>query len=187
MVDHRYRVSAHFRGAGLVPGGVGAPLPCSPLVCPVSGAKAATYTSALTFGSLPASVITVPPQECPTRTTLPCWLFKARRVAATSSASEVSGFCTTVTATPLGLEQWHHFGPIGAVGERAVYDHHGGRCILRVTGACGEGTGQGKSDGSDFRFDCFHWMSSCSGVQIPLTGLRCGHRSISRPRDIFHG
>ena len=50
-----------------------------------------------------------------------------------------------------------------------------------VTGACGEGTGQGKSDGSDFRFDCFHWMSSCSGVQSVLAGLRCGHRSIIRP------
>src|SRR5204862_1934169 len=36
---------------------------------PLSGANAAMYTSPATFGSLPASVITAPPYECPTRTT----------------------------------------------------------------------------------------------------------------------
>ncbi|MNR32629.1 hypothetical protein D3C85_1502300 [compost metagenome] len=44
--------------------------------------------------------MTVPPQEWPTSTTSPSWLFSARWVAATSSASEVRGFCTTVTLMP---------------------------------------------------------------------------------------
>src|SRR3954447_15201543 len=38
---------------------------------PLSGMNAATYTSPTTFGSLPASVITDPPYEWPTRITLP--------------------------------------------------------------------------------------------------------------------
>jgi len=49
----------------------------------------------------PASVITVPPHEWPTSTTLPGWLSMARRVAATSPASDSSPFCTACTFTPL--------------------------------------------------------------------------------------
>ena len=45
----------------------------------------------------PACEITDPAQECPASTAGPSCASSARRVAATSSASEVSGFCTAVT------------------------------------------------------------------------------------------
>src|SRR6185295_596876 len=64
---------------------------------PLSGANAATYTSPATFGSLPASVITTPPYEWPTRITGPFCAAMARFVTATSSASETVGFWTMVT------------------------------------------------------------------------------------------
>src|SRR5258706_1516221 len=44
--------------------------------------------------------MTVPPQEWATSTVGPSCSANARRVAATDSASEVSGFCTAVTFTP---------------------------------------------------------------------------------------
>src|SRR5258705_9533513 len=64
---------------------------------PASGARAATYTSAETLGSSPASLTMVPDHECPARTVGPCSAARARRVAATLSASVVSGFWTDVT------------------------------------------------------------------------------------------
>jgi len=54
----------------------------------------------VTFGSSPASLMTVPPQEWATSTVGPSCSASARRVAATDSASEVSGFCTAVTCRP---------------------------------------------------------------------------------------
>src|ERR1700757_2456026 len=81
---------------------VGAPLsPSEPAVSPLSGANAAIYTSALTRGSAPASVITDPPQECPTRTMSPSARSSTLLVAATSSLREVVGFCTESTLYPL--------------------------------------------------------------------------------------
>src|SRR5882724_1976484 len=45
--------------------------------------------------------MTVPPHECATSTVGPfCWA-RMRRVSATESASEVSGFCTAVTCKPV--------------------------------------------------------------------------------------
>src|SRR5216684_7313757 len=44
--------------------------------------------------------MTVPPQEWATSTVGPSCSAKARRVAATESSSEVSGFCTAVTLRP---------------------------------------------------------------------------------------
>src|SRR6267154_6000867 len=67
---------------------------------PLSGANAATYTSPTTLGSVPASLITAPPYECPTRMTGPSCSAIARCVAATSSWSEVSGFCTATACSP---------------------------------------------------------------------------------------
>ena len=61
------------------------------------GAIAAIYTRPTTLGAFAVSVITTPPHECPTRIVGPCWRASTRRVAATSSASEVSGFCTELT------------------------------------------------------------------------------------------
>src|SRR5689334_6591403 len=49
---------------------------------------------------MPAWVMTTPPHECPTSTTGPDCASSTRRVAATSSASEVSGFCTETTCRP---------------------------------------------------------------------------------------
>src|SRR5215467_11376519 len=81
---------------------VGATLsPSEPAVSPLSGANAAIYTRALTRGSAPASVITDPPQECPTRTTSPSPRSIALLVAATSSSRDVVGFCTEITMYPL--------------------------------------------------------------------------------------
>src|SRR5262245_31133378 len=48
-------------------GGCGYFFPSSPTCSPSSGANAATYTRPTTLGSTPASVMTTPPQECPTR------------------------------------------------------------------------------------------------------------------------
>src|SRR6202041_163166 len=81
-------------------GGFGNVAASAPKSSPASGARAATYTSAETLGSLPASLIIVPAKECPTKTVGPSWDARARRVAATSSANEVNGFCTTVTFKP---------------------------------------------------------------------------------------
>src|SRR5262245_59347482 len=85
-------------------GGTGAPgggfLIRSATDSPLSGAKAAMYTSAATLGSLPASVITAPPYEWPTRITGPFCASIALRVAATSPASEIVGFCTIATLKP---------------------------------------------------------------------------------------
>src|SRR6266446_1973070 len=63
---------------------------------PLSGANAATYTSPTTLGSVPASVITTPPYECTTRMTGPSCAAMTLFVTATSSASEIVGFCTMV-------------------------------------------------------------------------------------------
>src|SRR5499425_1976489 len=81
---------------------VGATLsPSEPAVSPLSGANAATYTKALTRGSTPTSVMTKPPQECPTRITSPPARSIALLVAVTSSSREVVGFCTEITSYPL--------------------------------------------------------------------------------------
>src|SRR5215470_13728381 len=81
---------------------VGATLsPSEPAVSPLSGANAAIYTRALTRGSAPASVITDPPQECPTRTMSPSARSSTLLVASTSSARDVVGFCTEITLYPL--------------------------------------------------------------------------------------
>src|SRR5215813_11003918 len=81
---------------------VGATLsPSEPAVSPLSGANAAIYTKALTRGSAPASVMTDPPQECPTRITSPPARSSALLVAATSSSRDVVGFCTEMTLYPL--------------------------------------------------------------------------------------
>jgi hypothetical protein len=45
--------------------------------------------------------MTEPPHEWPTSTTLPGCASMARLAAATSSSSEVSGFCTATTCRPL--------------------------------------------------------------------------------------
>src|SRR5258708_7878275 len=55
---------------------------------PASGARAATYTSAETLGSLPSSLMIVPANEWPTKTVGPSWPAKGRRTAPTASASE---------------------------------------------------------------------------------------------------
>src|SRR5260370_42549085 len=68
--------------------------------CPLSGANAATYTSALTLSLLPASVMTDPAHEWPTSTTGPVCRSIARVVAETSSPRDVSEFCTDVTCRP---------------------------------------------------------------------------------------
>src|SRR6266436_1198440 len=57
----------------------------------------------MTFGSLPPSLITAPPYEWPTRMTGPSRRAIARLVAATSSAREVSGFCTATAFKPAFL------------------------------------------------------------------------------------
>src|SRR5258706_2709102 len=79
-------------------GGTGAPgggfLISADTDSPVSGAKAAMYTSPATLGWLPASVTTTPPYEWPTRITGPFCASRMRLVAATSSASEIVGFWT---------------------------------------------------------------------------------------------
>src|SRR5215831_7034210 len=81
---------------------VGATLsPSEAAVSPLSGANAAIYTKALTRGSAPASVMTDPPQECPTRITSPSARSIALLVAATSSSRDVVGFCTEITLYPL--------------------------------------------------------------------------------------
>src|SRR5262249_60980895 len=49
----------------------------------------------------PASVMTDPPQECPTRITSPPARSSALLVAATSSSRDVVGFCTEMTLYPL--------------------------------------------------------------------------------------
>src|SRR5262244_4522461 len=81
---------------------VGATLsPSEAAVSPLSGANAAVYTNALTRGSAPASVMTDPPQGCPTRITSPSARSSALLVAATSSSRDVVGFCTEITLYPL--------------------------------------------------------------------------------------
>src|ERR1700680_574000 len=75
----------------------------SPIDWPASGAKAATYTRLTTLGSFPASVITTPPYECPTRTVGPSCAATARLVAATSSANDVRGLPAVVTRSPLAF------------------------------------------------------------------------------------
>src|SRR5262247_3506538 len=81
---------------------VGATLsPSEATVSPLSGANAAIYTRALTRGSTPTSVMTKPPQECPTRITSPPARSIALLVAVTSSSREVVGFWTEITSYPL--------------------------------------------------------------------------------------
>src|SRR5271165_2506389 len=79
------------------PGGAGYPCPRSLADCPTSGEKASTYIKPTTFGLVPACVITMPPQEWPTSSTGPFCRSRTRFVAATSSSSDVNGFCTAVT------------------------------------------------------------------------------------------
>src|SRR6266436_3782930 len=74
---------------------------------PLSGAKAAMYTSAATLGSLPASVITAPPYECPTRITGPGCASITLFVVATSPASEIVGFWTMATLYPSLRTSWN--------------------------------------------------------------------------------
>src|ERR1700678_1295374 len=74
------------------PGAAGYPFVAVAADCPLVGMSAETYTNALTFGSFPASLMTMPAQECPTRTTGPGCSAIARFVAATSSANDDNGF-----------------------------------------------------------------------------------------------
>src|SRR5580692_11468024 len=83
-----------------MPGGTGYPCDISANDWFAFGAPAATNTSPATFGSVPASEITAPPHEWPTSMTGPSAASIARFVAATSSASDVNGFCTAVTWRP---------------------------------------------------------------------------------------
>ena len=53
-----------------------------------------------TFGCTPAWVMTEPPQEWPTSTTGPVWALITRLAKATSSSSEVNGFCTAIAFRP---------------------------------------------------------------------------------------
>ena len=93
---------------------------------PRSGANAAMYTSAATFGWVPASVMTAPPYECPTSTAWSaCWS-SARLVTATSSASESrrvlhDGHC--VAGLPQDLVDGL---PAGAVDETAMDEDDAG-------------------------------------------------------------
>src|SRR4029077_3772852 len=79
-------------------GGTGAPgggsLISDPTDSPLSGAKAAMYTRAETFGWFPASVITAPPYEWPTRIVGPSCVARIRLVTATSSSNDIVGFWT---------------------------------------------------------------------------------------------
>src|SRR5471032_2880969 len=63
----------------------------------LSSAKAATYTSAFTLSSLPACGMTAPAQEWPTSMTGPFCCSITRFVAAASSSSDLSEFCTATT------------------------------------------------------------------------------------------
>src|SRR4030095_3065977 len=85
-------------------GGTGAPgggsLMSEATDSPLSGANAAMYTRPATFGWLAASVITTPPYEWPTRIAGPFCVASARFVTATSPASEIVGFWTTVMVKP---------------------------------------------------------------------------------------
>src|SRR5712672_2859282 len=85
-------------------GGTGAPgggsLISDDTDSPLSGAKAATYTSPATLGWVPASVTTTPPYEWPTSSTGFPWAAIARWVTLTSSARDSVGFCATVTLWP---------------------------------------------------------------------------------------
>src|SRR5437867_11251962 len=67
---------------------------------PASGANAAMKTRPTTLGSFPASVITTPPYEWPTRITGPFWAAMVRLVHWTSSAREMVGFWTILTLKP---------------------------------------------------------------------------------------
>src|SRR5215207_1802416 len=49
---------------------------------------------------MPASVMTTPPYECPTRIDGPAWASSACFVVATSPSRLMVGFCTTVTVWP---------------------------------------------------------------------------------------
>src|SRR6266850_8304616 len=64
---------------------------------PLSGAKAVIYTSPATLGWVPASVITAPPYEWPTRIAGPSCDARMRLVTATSSANDRVGFWTMLT------------------------------------------------------------------------------------------
>src|SRR5207244_11893085 len=64
---------------------------------PLSGAKAVIYTSPATLGSFPASVITAPPYEWPTRIAGPSCAARMRLVAVTSPSNDIAGFWTTLT------------------------------------------------------------------------------------------
>ncbi|WP_327132928.1 hypothetical protein OG311_20285 [Streptomyces sp. NBC_01343] len=59
----------------------------APGLSPASGAKSATYTSPVTFGRSPASVMTAPPYECPTSSTGPSICRTILRVRSPSSAT----------------------------------------------------------------------------------------------------
>jgi len=59
--------------------------------------------------------MTVPAQEWPTSTVGPSCNARMRRVAATSSASEVSGFCTGRRLQADTLQTSNDFGPRGTV------------------------------------------------------------------------
>src|SRR5262245_63136128 len=91
-----------YPSCGAMIGGTGAPgggsLISADTDSPLSGAKAATYTRPATFGSFPASVITAPPYEWPTRITGPFCAASVLFVTATSSANEIVGFWTIDTA-----------------------------------------------------------------------------------------
>src|SRR3984893_2390870 len=68
-----------------------------PTDSPLSGAKAAMYTRAETFGWFPASLITVRHREWPTRIVGPSCVARVRLVTATSSSNDIVGFWTMLT------------------------------------------------------------------------------------------
>src|SRR6266852_8406648 len=67
---------------------------------PSAGPYDEMYTTPATLSALPASVITQPAYEWPTKMVGPVCVARSLRVVATSSANEVRGFCTAVTLKP---------------------------------------------------------------------------------------
>src|SRR5215475_1838715 len=83
-----------------MPDGAGKRFTRSSCDSPWSGPYEETYTKPATLGALPASVITKPAYEWPTRIVGPsCWA-SSLRVVAISAVRDVSGFWTAVTLRP---------------------------------------------------------------------------------------
>lgn len=100
--------------------------PCfckSATVSLASGAMGEKQTSAATLGAAPASFTITLPQLWRTRTVGPCCRGQTRFVAVTSSASEVSGFCTAVDMISMEMRDHNlinHLGIISGEGQVGV-------------------------------------------------------------------